>query len=681
MSFAACTSYQHEKLKKRKLGYIPDQNIQALTNTDSVLSVLQEIPDTKTRLDSLLNLTDLLKFYENEAALTYANEAYRIAIEKNYRFSQAISMYYRALLKSRDQTIRRDLEDALADAKISYRLLRDSDDDRWNIQIREFLGLTYLWNMAYDITFIDSARFYANEALEFANNSSLPKADLAYYKGYIYLLITGINQVSDTSQTLSSFRSSIREAERSGNQALLSAVWADLGHFYTSRTQYDSAEKALVRSLELGLKAKDPSTLVNIYQNLATLKNRQYLKFGQEGYFQESMDFISKCLDIQKRNLSYTYLLKAYNYQKKYSFAYYQNKYVPELDSTIKYYQKAAIEASKEGTGGVVRNVGNALAELCKERLELTGSDCDELFPETRNLPNFLSSNYASIVNLIRKEGLEANERLRESESRELKAINSRRVRSVWLISGIGLLIAGLIFLLLIQNQQRKKLQARMEALRAQINPHFMSNSLNAIENLINSNQKEAASKYLIHFSRLSRRILSSSRSATISLEEELKTLKHFLALEQLRLREKLSYEIQIASGLKPELIEVPGLILQPYVENAIWHGIKPKDGSGFLKIQVERQGKQLICMIEDDGIGREKSREIKENSVLAKQHKSQGMKITEERLKAFAKVKGSYVEIIDLYDNEDQGTGTRVIVKLPFKLFKTRQSSNGILK
>jgi len=144
------------------------------------------------------------------------------------------------------------------------------------------------------------------------------------------------------------------------------------------------------------------------------------------------------------------------------------------------------------------------------------------------------------------------------------------------------------------------------------------------------------------------------------------------LALEQLRFRDKLSFEIQVDPTLQAEEIEVPAMIMQPYLENAIWHGIKPKDGPGLLKIEVKRSGKFLDCIIEDDGIGRAKAAELKAASVL--KHKSMGTQITEERLR-MSKVKGAKVEIIDLYEN-DRAAGTRVMLRLPFQLRKKTNPS-----
>ena len=150
------------------------------------------------------------------------------------------------------------------------------------------------------------------------------------------------------------------------------------------------------------------------------------------------------------------------------------------------------------------------------------------------------------------------------------------------------------------------------------------------------------------------------------SLSSELKTLDHFLALEQLRFRDKLTYNIELDPDIDGALVEVPAMILQPYAENAIWHGIKPKPEGGHVQVGVRKEGKVLVFIVEDNGIGREQSRALKQASVM--KHKSMGMKVTEDRIKAMGRVKGSQVEIQDLKDAAGSATGTRVIIRLPFK-------------
>lgn len=243
--------------------------------------------------------------------------------------------------------------------------------------------------------------------------------------------------------------------------------------------------------------------------------------------------------------------------------------------------------------------------------------------------------------------------------------------RELLLASLVVLLLVALIFLLFLQRAKQRKLIAKMEALRAQTNPHFISNSLNAIESLVNHGKNEAAAKYLIHFSRLSRRILNSTRNPQTNLKEELQTLAYFLSLEQLRFGDKLQYEFEISDGIQPDLIEVPAMIFQPYIENAILHGIKPKEGSGKVDLRIERQGKYLVCNIEDNGIGREKSKQLKASSVF--KYKPYDLKIAKKRVQAIGEIKGSKIKIVDLHNTQGEVLGTRVIIWLPFKLRKDR--------
>jgi len=246
--------------------------------------------------------------------------------------------------------------------------------------------------------------------------------------------------------------------------------------------------------------------------------------------------------------------------------------------------------------------------------------------------------------------------------SSEMNIFNSYMIQ---LYLGLG--IIGTIFFIHYQNKKNKHLQAKLKAMRVQINPHFVSNSLNAIESLINLGNSKAASKYLVHFSRFSRQILNSSKIATISLAQELKTLKHFLVLEQLRFREKLSYDIQVDSTINQDLVMVPAMILQPYVENAIRQGLQPKAAGGHILIKVSKRGKVLSYCIEDNGVGSVRSSEIRATSVLKDQ--SMGMQITEERLKAIVRIKGTEVVIQDLMDNKGQACGTRKLIRFPYKI------------
>lgn len=673
---SSCTSYQHPDLEIRQLGFqlTPDKDI--YLDTANAFAVLKEVRGTKQKLDSLLTWTDMLKDHDEERALIYANEAYRLATEKNYRLSRAIAMSYRALFKGRGTILGEGVDDALADAKISHLLLKKSDPIDWQIEIYGILGHSYYKTFRDSLK--DSAIGFEMKALELTKLSKLPEREIEYQRGQILLDLanTYAYSKSDSLQAIKYFNESLQATAVSQNPLLRTRITRAIGSFYNTYGNLELAEQAFKESIEIGKEAEDELGLINTYQRLADLMNTKFLYSGDSTYFNESNSYLDECLRIQNQfsknsNSYYTYLILAYNYNAKFDFDVKGNPQKAKIyaDSALGFYRQAMEAAANDGVIRVMPTTVKNISELCSNRKREIGEDCEELVVQEAEdyYFKFINENYDTLVNTVRNELATSNKRFREIEGDQAQAANDFRVRRNWSISALGLLFSGLVFLIILQILQRKRLQARMDALRAQINPHFMSNSLNAIENLVNRKENDAAAKYLIHFSRLSRKILSSSRNALTTLNEELKTLEHFLALEQLRFRDKLRYEITIADNLNAKLTQIPALILQPYVENAIWHGIKPKKEPSLLKIIAEKENKMLKCTIEDDGVGRKKAQELKEKSVLVK-HQSQGMKITEERLQKIGKVKGSKVEIIDLYDEQGGACGTRVVIRMPLR-------------
>ena len=673
---SSCQSYQHPDLEIRQLGFqlTPEQD--AYLDTANAFAVLRTTRGTKHKLDSLLTWTDMLKDHDEERALIYANEAYRLGTEKGFRLSRAIAMYYRALLKGRETILGEGVDDALADAKISQRLLKTMDPVAWQVEVYGVLG--HLYYKTYDKALSDSALIFELKALELSKEGTLFEKDQTYKRAQILLDLANIHVFSDPDSTkaISYFSQSLTNVEASGNERLQSRIWRAIGVFYERLSDFDKSFEAIQKSIHFGLNTNDEQGLISTYQRLGNVYITRLIDTGLDSFFLISNKYLDKCLEIQgqlsdRSNLYYTYLLKAYNYNVLFEME--SDKDPTTLDSlaasAIENYILAMKDAGEKGAIRIMPSSVKNISKICSAKKKLTGEDCEELVLETQDdyYFRFINDNYDALVNTVRNGLANSNERFRKFEKDQAEALNKYRVNRNWTISAGGLMFAGLIFLIAVQILQQKRLQARMDALRAQINPHFMSNSLNAIENLVNRNENDAAAKYLIHFSRLSRKILSSSRNAITTLNEEIKTLEHFLALEQLRFKDKLHYEITISDDLTPKTVQIPSLILQPYVENAIWHGIKPKKGPSLLEIKAEKEGKLLKCTIEDDGVGRKKAQEIKEQSILVK-HKSQGMKITEERLERVGKVKGSKVEIIDLYDDKGEPCGTRVVIRLPYR-------------
>lgn len=209
-------------------------------------------------------------------------------------------------------------------------------------------------------------------------------------------------------------------------------------------------------------------------------------------------------------------------------------------------------------------------------------------------------------------------------------------------------------------NAEREGIRNKLVSLRAQMDPHFIFNSLNSIQHFITKNDSKLARQYLTKFADLIRRILNNSREETISLEEELDALKLYIDLERLRFDYSFSYILNIDDGIDAEEEELPTMLIQPYVENAIIHGLKNRaDTEGELLIKIRPSGESLIILIEDNGVGREKAKQIRQQKLV--KYKSLGMSVTQSRLELWSDTNSPVVQIIDLKDDNNNPLGTRV--------------------
>jgi LytS/YehU family sensor histidine kinase len=205
-----------------------------------------------------------------------------------------------------------------------------------------------------------------------------------------------------------------------------------------------------------------------------------------------------------------------------------------------------------------------------------------------------------------------------------------------------------------------------MQAIRSQMNPHFIFNCLNSIENFIMRNEKTEAREYLNKFSELIRIMLESSRYDVIPFSKSLEAIKLYVELEQLRFNNKFSIQIQVDPRLVQGDYRVPPLLSQPYVENAILHGISQSESDSLrLFLSASLKEDYIVYIIEDNGIGREQSEKYKNTN--KPHHKSLGIKLTQERIDIFNQQQNAEggVVITDLYDDSHQPAGTRVRIQI----------------
>lgn len=211
--------------------------------------------------------------------------------------------------------------------------------------------------------------------------------------------------------------------------------------------------------------------------------------------------------------------------------------------------------------------------------------------------------------------------------------------------------------------QQLSKLE--MKALRAQMNPHFVFNCLNSINRMILGGEIKNASSYLTKFSRLIRKVLENSEKNMVSVADELTMLKAYIQLESLRFKGKITYKTDIDKSMNLDATFIPSMVLQPLIENAIWHGLMHKEKGGTILLSIIKQNNVLKCSVEDNGVGRKKSTVLSDTSVV--KQKSMGLKLTSERLKIMSKLGlKRFINIIDLKDENDKAIGTRVDVLIP---------------
>ncbi len=213
------------------------------------------------------------------------------------------------------------------------------------------------------------------------------------------------------------------------------------------------------------------------------------------------------------------------------------------------------------------------------------------------------------------------------------------------------------------QRQQHRQLELELASLRAQINPHFIFNCLNSIYRYTKERDTDTASRYLQKFSSLLRLVLENSRTEKITLARDLEALQLYADIEGLRFKEKLRFSVDMDPEIDPTFLEIPSMLIQPHVENAIWHGLMHRPTGGDITVRFRQPTETLLRVeIEDNGIGRAAAAELASKS--ATQQKGLGQKITAERLKATGKL--AHTETVDLFDAVGNAAGTRIVLDIP---------------
>ncbi|SDH05142.1 histidine kinase [Winogradskyella thalassocola] len=447
-----------------------------------------------------------------------------------------------------------------------------------------------------------------------------------------------------------------------------------------TKNSYEYVTKNLKQAKEFSLIQKDTIWLSSVL-NLQGEADIEYDKS-----YVDAIILLNKAAKIIRKKepnnhfhlgFSYLNLGKAYYKMKNYREALQYN------DTSLTHYN--ALNYTK-GLRLTYENRKDILASLGKykesnEAFELFIQNKDSVFKKEQAFQlNRIRTEYETEQITTQKERAEAKLKLTETINQKNKNyfISAAVIACLILLSSVFYFSrlkakkkAELVTLELKETQKRLAIEkqyrdSELKALKAQMNPHFIFNALNSIQDYIVLNQKNLASDYLGKFADLIRNYLHFSDTGFISIQDEVHNLKLYLELEKLRFEEQLEYTIQVDETANFDEINIPTMLVQPYVENALKHGLLHKKDNRKLHISISKTSDKIIeCTIEDNGIGREKSKKI--NTKREGQHKSFALKATTERLDLlnYGRDKKIGVEFIDLKDNE-KAVGTKVILVIP---------------
>ena len=348
-----------------------------------------------------------------------------------------------------------------------------------------------------------------------------------------------------------------------------------------------------------------------------------------------------------------------------------------EMDSAIFYAEKALANADIYDDQENLYNAASLLSDFYK----------DKDYSVAYNYLKIASAAKDSMISsdkFRQAQVLEYNEQLREKEQAAIETKKTARRRMIIITAAALIAIASFLiwyrirqlrlkYKTILEQKESEKLKTVYEkklieleakALRSQMNPHFIFNCMNSIKSLIQKNENEKATDYLTTFSKLIRTVFQNSDKREISLFDEIETCRLYVQLESMRFGNKLSYAFNVDETFDLKSIMVPALIIQPFIENAIWHGIMPKENGGELQVNVLRKENKILCVIEDDGIGREISMKNK-FSDMEITHQSKGVRLTQSRLELsnMLNQRNASVEIIDKTNGADEALGTKVII------------------
>ena len=581
-------------------------------------------------------------------------------------------------------------------------VLRVAKEDTSKVNLLNTLSSELVLEINYSL-----ARKYADDALLLSEKLNFKKGIAGAYNNFGVIYSNQFNY----GEAFRNYLTSLKLREDIGYKNGIAASHVNIGNIYTYQRNYPEALKNYLAALKIFEERGANNGIAMSHNNIGDI-------YRLQGNYAEALKNYLVSFKIYEKSGHKPGIADAHNYigllysdegnyieaSKNYLISLKINEEVGDKQriadnynnlgrlniklhkpAEAKKYLDDALSLNKQmGIRDEIRDAYNDLAELDSLQGNFKSAfDNYKMYVLYRDsLIN--SENTVKIVGMQMQYEFDKKEAVTKLEQE--KAIEATKNRSnLILMSSVILIISSLFIILLIRqvnlkkraiekaNTAHKMAELELQSLRTQLNPHFMFNSLNSIQELILLEENEKSQAYLARFGKLLRMLLENAESPFISLRKEIDFLRLYLGLENLRVPD-LQYSISTDPTLNTEETLIPNMILQPYIENAIWHGLSHKETDKQLQIRIYRENGTVNYEIEDNGVGRTKAAELK--SLFRKKHKSKGMELLTKRFKLLNEEYGSDIKttVTDVIKNNEVA-GTLVRVTVPVKLTEHLQN------
>ncbi|MCB9189759.1 MAG: histidine kinase [Flavobacteriales bacterium] len=653
------------------LGLLTWSNSSAQTQKDSVYKSIAKLPDTDQKIFKWINAANKISETNPSAAVDYIEEALKLALKLDNIRGEAYC--YNSL---------GGLQFTLGNYKKSVKYYNNAltlFDGFENTEIGYYSSLKNIGATYEKLEEYENAIKYYNQFLKVATKKN-NEDDIVFANNGLARCNQALENYNDTEVY---YQQAYTIEQKRNNPLGIVNASNNLGNFYESVNDSISAFNYFDTSLVVAQNATFTTTMVPVTTNGTTsdltmqATNSYFLNtdnyFSNRGMIEQQIQINQEAVvyneangnpsEVNKANLK----LGKLNLQKK------NNKQAIEyLRNSINLSEELGeLEAKEEALEAITeayKEEGNYEQALIayQELVQLQDSIQKEKNKQAllaNNLSLELEQKEEQIELMLENDILKEEAYSRDLEIRE--AENENKLYIIYALIGILLIMTIAAILVIRSNKERAKTNMLLElkSLRTQMNPHFIFNSLNSVNSFISKNDDRSANKYLSRFSQLMRLVLENSKYDFVPLESELKIIELYMELEHLRFQDKFDYELNIESSINVESLEIPPMLVQPYIENAVWHGLRYLEEKGKLTVNVKQNEDILTWTIKDNGIGRKASAEMKTKN--QKLGQSTGMKNIEQRLDILNKMHATQMKttIEDLQEG-----GTKVVLEIPIK-------------